>query len=178
VPSQFVVLDESKSEKHPILSVGGIIVNGDDIPEIERKWAAMKRAAGFSDRPVKYAMTWPDRSVRIHFMEQIGELRVRAVAALLEDFRPLRMKTKRETRSEAYVHLHAFEYVLQRLPESIYRDDTCAPNFVLFDHRDDFSSPPRTRSSAATSGSSRHVASRRLRALASYPACTWRRTVR
>lgn len=138
MPSQFVVLDESKSDKHPILSMGGIVVNGDDIPEIERRWASMTQATGLTERPVEYAMTWPNPAVRIHFMEQIGELPVRAVAALLEDFRPLRMKTKRETRSEFYVHVRAFDYVLQRLPESIFRDDTCAPNFVLLDHRDDF----------------------------------------
>jgi hypothetical protein len=138
MPSQFVVLDESKSEKHPILSVGGIVVNADDIPEIERQWASIKRATNFADRPMKYSMSWPNPAVRVHFMELIGGLPMRGVAALLEDFRPLRMKTKRETRSEYYVHARAFDYVLQRLPESIYRDDTCSPNFVLLDHRDDF----------------------------------------
>lgn len=137
MPSQFVVLDESKSEKHPILSVGGIVVRGDDIPEIERAWAAMKRASNLADRHVKYSMTWPDPAVRIHFMEQIGAPPLRAVAALLEDFRPDQMMDKRETRSEAYIHVEAFGYVLQRLPESIYRDETCSPNLVLFDDRDD-----------------------------------------
>jgi hypothetical protein len=48
------------------------------------------------------------------------------------------MKTRRETRSEFYVHVRAFEYVLQRLPESIFRDEACSPNFVVVDHRSDF----------------------------------------
>jgi hypothetical protein len=138
MPSQFVVLDESKSEKHPILSVGGIVVNADDIPEIEREWAAMKRATNLADRPVKYSMTWPNAALRIHLLGQIGRLPVRAIAALLEDFRPLRMNAKRETRAEAYVHLKAFEYVLQRLPEEVFHDSACVPNFVVLDHRSDF----------------------------------------
>jgi hypothetical protein len=138
MPSQFVVLDESKSEKHPILSVGGIVVNGDDIPEIERRWAQMKRATNLEGRPVKHSMTWPKPELRIYFMELIGQLPLKAVAALLEDFRPASMKLKKETRSEFYVHVVAFEYVLQRLPESIFRDRACAPNFVVVDHRSDF----------------------------------------
>jgi hypothetical protein len=140
MPSQLVVLDESKSSKHPIISVGGVAVELDRIVEVEAKWAEVKRTAGLGGRSVKYSMSWPERARRGELIGAIGTLPLRAVITLLEDFRPKRMKFSpdKEKRGERYVHLPAFEWVLQRLAEPLYGQPESHPHFVAFDLRDDF----------------------------------------
>jgi hypothetical protein len=120
VPSQLIVLDESKSNKHPIISVGGVAIELDHIVGIEASWDKAKSTAGLEGRAIKYSMTWPEQERRRDFIATIGEMTsLRAVIALLEDFRPGRMRfsTDKEKRSERYVHRRAFEWVLQRLAE-------------------------------------------------------------
>jgi hypothetical protein len=138
MPSQLVILDESKSDKHPIISVGGVAVELDRVGEVERRWEDGKRAVGLGGQPVKYSMTWPEPARRGELIALLGTLPLRAVVALLEDFRPTFFKLSKQRRGERYVHLHAFEWVLQRLAEPTYLQPGCAPHFVAFDYRADF----------------------------------------
>jgi hypothetical protein len=110
------------------------------IVEVESRWDEAKREAGLDGREVKYSMTWPDQKKRGELIRLIGELPVQAVIALLEDFRPKRIRLSRdkEKRGERYVHIRAFEWVLQRLAEPNYQQPDAAPHFVAFDLRDDF----------------------------------------
>jgi hypothetical protein len=137
--SSLAVLDESKSDKHPIISVGGFVCQLSDIPEIEERWRESKHLLGLGGRSsIKYSMSWAAPELRSDLINRLGDLPAKAVVALLEDFRPRSFKLRRETRAERYIHLPAFEYVLQRLVEGQYCAPGGGPHFVIFDHRDDF----------------------------------------
>jgi hypothetical protein len=139
---QLIVLDESKQSRHRILSVGGIVFDVADLAAIEADWAAARQAAGIeAGVAVKYSMSWPGGpEQRAKLLATIGELPVRAVISLLEDFRPLSMKAPgRATRKDAYIQSKAFEYTLQRLAGDLYVPaDDDGPHLVLIDGRDDF----------------------------------------
>jgi len=139
--SSLVVLDESKQRRHGILSVGGVVINLIDLPEVEARWTAARRAAKIGDgTPIKYSMTWPGGPAqRAELIGAAGGLPAKAVIALLEDFRPLGMKARKATRKDAYVQRHAFEWVLQRLAGDLFIDsEDAGPHFVMIDGRDDF----------------------------------------
>ncbi len=139
---RLIVLDESKQSRHRILSVGGIVVDLADLAAIEAKWATARRAAGIeAGTAVKYSMRWPaGPDQRAQLLATIGEMRIRAVIALLEDFRPPGMRIRKATRNDAYIQRHAFEYTLQRLAGDLYIPaDDDGPHLVMIDGRDDFS---------------------------------------
>jgi hypothetical protein len=139
VGSKLAVLDESSSDKHPIVSVGGFICEFDHLVAIEKRWRNDKRTLGLgSDTAVKYSMSWPDPRLRSKLIARIGDLPISGVVALLEDFRPKSFKLRKETRGERYIHLRAFEYVLQRLVAPQYCEPSSGPHLVIFDHRSDF----------------------------------------
>lgn len=136
-------LDESHRDKHhPILSVGGFVCDLADVPALESEWMNAKGALGLpSNKPIRYAMSWPDKAARLRLIERIPRLgvRVSAVAALLEDFRPKHYSMRREKRKDMYVQRRAFQYVLQRLPEPQYLPPGASgPHLVFADRHDDF----------------------------------------
>lgn len=134
-----VVLDESKSTKHPIMSVGGFVADYGDVSSIEEAWRSEKQALGLDPaEPVKYSMSWTDQLDRARLITAIGRLPITGVVALLEDFRPRSYRRRKETRSELYVHKRAFEYVLQRMVEPQYCKPGDGPHLVMFDHHDEF----------------------------------------
>jgi hypothetical protein len=137
--SRLAVLDESKSQHHPIISVGGFVAEMSDVGMIEDEWRRAKCEIGLDpERPIKYTMSWPDQANRGAMIATIGTLPVVVVVALLEDFRPARFGLRKQTRGELYIHRPAFEYVLQRLVEDQYCPADEGAHFVVFDHRDDF----------------------------------------
>jgi hypothetical protein len=142
MPSQLVVLDESKQSRHGILSVGGIVLNLADLPMAESEWAAARVKAGIEiGRPLKYSMRWPEGpDQRRVLITAIGRLPVRGVISLLEDFRPLRLKAPGQaTRKDSYVQRRAFEYTLQRLAGTLYLEEgDQGPHLLMIDGRDDF----------------------------------------
>jgi hypothetical protein len=139
VSSKLAILDESSSDKHPIVSVGGFVCEFDNVVAIEKRWRNAKRRLGLSSgTPVKYSMSWPEPRLRNELIACIGRLPVSGVVALLEDFRPRSFKLRKETRGERYIHLRAFEYVLQRLVAPQYCEPNSGPHLVVFDHRSDF----------------------------------------
>jgi len=138
-----VFLDESRRRKHhPILSVGGFVCDLAEIPRLESEWMNAKGALGLPPaEPVRYAMSWPDPADRLRLIERIPHLSIRlaAVAALLEDFRPKHFERKKATRKDMFVQRRAFEYVLQRLAEPQYLTPGApGPHLVFADHHDDF----------------------------------------
>lgn len=132
-------LDESKTEgRHRIISVGGFVVEAEQVSEVERRWRDGKTAVGLDPEvAVKHSGDGPDRELRSRLVELIGQLPIMAVIALLEDFRPDSLREDKRTRSELYIHKPAFEYVLQRLVTN-YFGAGGGPHFVSFDLRDDF----------------------------------------
>jgi hypothetical protein len=139
VSGAIAFLDESKAQgRHRIISVGGFVAELDRLPEVERRWRDGKAKLGLDpDGAIKHSGDWPDREIRSRLVEVIGGLPVQAVIALLEDLRPESLLHERATRSELYVHRHAFDYVLQRLATN-YFGAGGGPHFVAFDLRDDF----------------------------------------
>jgi hypothetical protein len=135
----FAYLDESKTQgHHRIISVGGFVVEAGQLGEIERRWRGGKAAVGLDpEKSVKHSGDWPDREPRSRLIETIGQLPIRAVIALLEDFRPKAFQKDKSKRSELYLHKPAFEYVLQRLVTN-YFGAGGGPHVVSFDLRDDF----------------------------------------
>lgn len=136
---KLVVLDESRSDKHPIISVGGFVAELADVPAIERRWRTAKEGLGLDPAAaVKYSQSWEERSHRSALIAAIGELPVAGVVALLEDFRPRTYKMRKETRGDLFIHRSAFEYVLQRLVAPQFCKPGEGPHVVVFDQRDDF----------------------------------------
>jgi hypothetical protein len=138
--STVTVLDESKQRRHGILSVGGIVLDLANLNEVEATWQDARLAAGIDSREhIKYSMSWPEGpQQRKQLIETIGRLPLKAVAALLEDFRPLRMKARKATRGDVYVQRRAFEWTLQRLAGGLFAADDSGPHIVMIDDRDDF----------------------------------------
>lgn len=139
--SKLIVLDESKQRRHHILSVGGVVAELSQLPDVEEIWRETRAEAGVeAGTAIKYSMSWsggPEQRARL--IAAIGELPVKAVIALLEDFRPLGMKTRKATRKDAYVHRRAFEWCLQRLAGDLYIGAAEeGPHLVMIDGRDDF----------------------------------------
>lgn len=64
---------------------------------------------------------------------------IQTLVVLLEDFRPLSMRLRKETRKDAYVHKQAFDYALQRIGRH-YTESVPGPHLVALDRRDDFAS--------------------------------------
>ena len=136
-----VFLDEGGSTSrrwHPILSVGGVMLDTDHLCEVEEIWRNAKRQHDLEGHDLRFGLKWPGGpKQRMEMIQVVGTLPLRAVAALLEDFRPLHMRVRKPTRADLYVHEDAFKYVLQRL---------CAPQYaasggnhmVVFDHGDHF----------------------------------------
>jgi hypothetical protein len=92
-------------------------------------------------KEVRYAMTWLDKADRLRLIERIPKLGVRlsAVAALLEDFRPEDLRQKKETRKDMFVQREAFAYVLQRLGQRQYLPaGDVGPHLVFVDRHSDF----------------------------------------
>jgi len=140
---RFVFLDESHTDAkwHRILSVGGVIVEAASVAEVESAWRDAKRDAGLAERDLKFSMTWPEGSgQRLRMIETIPTLPLEhAVVALLEDFRPTRMKLfDKEKRGDLYVHRGCFEYVLQRLCAPQYAPGPSGVHLVAFDNGDHF----------------------------------------
>jgi hypothetical protein len=153
--SRLIVLDESKQRRHGILSVGGVVIDLAALPAVEAGWAAARQAAGIADEmPIKYSMTWPGGPAqRAKLIAAVGGLPVKAVIALLEDFRPLNMKARKATRKDAYIQRHAFEWVLQRLAGELFIPaDESGPHLVLIDGRDDFNQFQEVYSSGYSDG--------------------------
>jgi hypothetical protein len=139
--SRLIVMDESKQRRHGILSVGGVVIDLDRLPEIEASWASAREKAGIAEGiPIKYSMAWPGGpEQRANLINAVGTLPVQAVISLLEDFRPLKMKARKATRKDAYVQLLAFEWVLQRLAGDLFVPvEDGGPHLVMIDGRDDF----------------------------------------
>jgi hypothetical protein len=139
---RLIVFDESKQRRHRILSVGGVVIDLANLTEIEASWEEARWAAGIeTGTPIKYSMTWPDGpEQRSHLIAAIGELPLKALVSLLEDFRPLGMKTRKATRKDAYIHRKAFEWALQRLAGELFVPPAeNGPHLVTIDGRDDFS---------------------------------------
>jgi hypothetical protein len=132
-----VILDESRAHKHPIMGVGGILVKLEDVPATEHRWNEVKAELGIEDISLKCSMSWPERSLRGEMIGLIADLPLRCVAVLLEDFRPLRLRLKKETRSDLYVYSRAFEWLLQRLASPLFKPTDDGPHMVVFDLRDD-----------------------------------------
>jgi hypothetical protein len=138
---RLIVFDESKQRRHRILSVGGVVIDLADLPEIEARWEAARQAAGIeTGTPIKYSMRWPGGpSQRAKLIAAIGELPLEALVSLLEDFRPLGMKARKATRKDASIHRRAFEYALQRLAGELFIPaEETGPHLVTIDGRDDF----------------------------------------
>jgi hypothetical protein len=138
---RLIVFDESKQRRHRILSVGGVVIDLADLPEIEARWEQARQAAGVeTGTPIKYSMKWPGGpSQRAQLIAAIGELPLLALVSLLEDFRPLGMKARKATRKDAYIHRRAFEYALQRLAGELFIPaEETGPHLVTIDGRDDF----------------------------------------
>jgi hypothetical protein len=136
-------LDEARRDRHhPILSVGGIVLPTDDWLALEEAWGHAKVRTGLDPaKAVRYADTWDDHTLRLPLIKQIPNLgvRLKAVAALLEDFRPEEMRQRKETRRDMYIQRWAFAYVLQRLAERQYLPRNASGPHVVFAHRhDDF----------------------------------------
>lgn len=137
--STITVLDESKHDRHGILSVGGFLVEAHNVPGIETLWRSTKMRLGLeADQRIKYSMSWENLETRCQLIEAAGTLPIRAVIALLEDFRPAGMRKFKLTRKDTYIHRRAYIYVLQRLVENLYTAPGEGPHFVAIDHRDDF----------------------------------------
>lgn len=132
--SRLVVLDESKNLKyHPLLAIGGIVVDLDQIRSVETSWV---RAKG-TDNPIKFSETPADRCRTL--FATIAAMPLQVLVCLLEDFRPYSMRLRGVTsRRDIYVYRYAFEYVLQRLSR---QSEVNSPGICLvaFDRRDDFS---------------------------------------
>jgi hypothetical protein len=139
---RLIVLDESKHRRHGILSVGGIVIDLSDLPTVEAGWEAARRAAGIeTGAAIKYSMRWPGGpEQRAPLIAAIGRLPLRGAIALLEDFRPLRMKTPgKATRKDSYIQCKAFEWVLQRFAGELFIPAAeTGPHLVMIDGRDDF----------------------------------------
>jgi hypothetical protein len=137
--AEVAFLDESKTPgRHRIISVGGFVAEATDIPAIEQIWRDGKESAGLDpDKPIKHSGDWPDQEPRTRLIELIGGMPIRAVIALLEDFRPDSYQQVKRLRSELFIHKPAFDYVLQRLASIYFKSE--GPHFVSFDLRDDFS---------------------------------------
>jgi hypothetical protein len=138
-------LDESRRKTyHPILSVGGFVCDLADVPALEAAWGEAKADVGLApDADIRYAMSWEDPACRLRLIERIPKLGVRllAVAALLEDFRPQGMKEQKGTRKDIFIQKRAFEYVLQRLGEPQYLGGGGpGPHLVFADRHPDFKS--------------------------------------
>lgn|GEM_PF-2487909 len=138
---QFIVLDESKQSRHGILAFGGVVVDTDELPTVETEWRSARKSAGIkTGEALKYSMHWTGgREQRAELITAIGDLPIQAVIALLEDFRPLRMKARKATRKDSYIYREAFKYVLQRLAgDLLIPVDDHGPHLVMIDGRDDF----------------------------------------
>jgi hypothetical protein len=94
VGSKLIVLDESKQRRHRILSVGGVVAELSDLPDLEEIWREAREEAGVeAGTAIKYSMNWPGGpGQRAKLIDTVGQLPLKAVIALLEDFRPLGMK--------------------------------------------------------------------------------------
>jgi hypothetical protein len=126
-----------QSEQAPDHGVGGILVELDEVSAIEDRWNEAKMRVGMGQSAVKYSMSWPDRVQRGELIASIGELPLRCAAVLLEDFRPMRLKLRKDTRSDIYVYARAFEWLLQRLASPLFCPASKGPHIVVFDLRDD-----------------------------------------
>ena len=62
---------------------------------------------------------------------------MRAVIALLEDFRPESYQQDKAKRKDLYILRSAFEYVLQRIATN-YLTDPTGPHYVIYDYRSDW----------------------------------------
>jgi hypothetical protein len=136
-------VDESHlTRHHPILGVGGFVIDGRAERSLEKNWRRAKRGLGLDPfAPVRYARSWEDKAKRLPLIQEIPRLEVpvKAVAALLEDSRPPRMREEKKTRKDMYVHKEALGYVLQRLSQPQYFDgDADGPHRVVIDQHDDF----------------------------------------
>jgi hypothetical protein len=154
VSSKLIVLDESAQRRHGILSVGGIVLSLSDLQVIEKRWHAERAAAQVpDDLPLKYSMSWPGGPTqRSQLIEAIGQLPLKAVIALLEDFRPLGMRVRKATRSDAYIHRLAFEWTLQRFIDNFLDGDGQGTHLVMLDRRNDFSDFEEIYARAYSSG--------------------------
>jgi hypothetical protein len=135
--SRLAVLDDCKEAKcHPILAVGGLVVDVEELAAVEQRWFDGKRAAGFEpERPVKFADAAPE--VCRELFGVIGGMPIQALAVLLEDFRPAWMRLPSlSTRRDIYVYRQAFEYALQCLSKQ-FTQGSPGPHLVAFDQRDD-----------------------------------------
>jgi len=151
---KLVVLDESHQTKHhPILSVGGIIVDHARVPEIETAWREAKAAVGLGpEQAVKFSESWNEPRQRADLFCRIAELPISCLITLLEDFRPMGMKLRKETRKDLYIHGRAFEYVLQRLVGVQFIAAGGGPHLVAIDRRDDAKELHETYSSHYRTG--------------------------
>lgn len=108
--------------------------------EVEEAWRQAKDQRGLASTNLKFAMTWPEGSAqRLEMIEVISSLPLKqGVVALLEDFRPKRMKLMdKEKRGDLYVHRGCFDYVLQRLRAPQYEPGN-GIHIVAFDHGNHF----------------------------------------
>jgi hypothetical protein len=134
-------LDESKQRRNRILSVGGVVAELADLPDVEEIWREAREEVGITPgTAIKYSMSWPGGpGQRARLIATIGQLPLKAVIALLEDFRPLGMRARKATRKDAYIQRRAFEWSLQRLAGDLYSDAAeQGPHLVMIDSRDDF----------------------------------------
>ena len=139
--SKLIVFDESKQRRHRILSVGGVVAELSDLPDLEEIWREAREEAGVeAGTAIKYSMNWPGGpGQRAKLIATVGQLPLKAVIALLEDFRPLGMKARKATRKDSYIQRRAFEWSLQRLAGNLYIDVAEeGPHLVMIDGRDDF----------------------------------------
>jgi hypothetical protein len=139
--SKLIVFDESKQRRHRILSVGGVVAELSDLPDLEEIWREAREEAGVeAGTAIKYSMNWPGGpEQRAKLIATVGQLPLKAVIALLEDFRPLGMKARKATRKDSYIQRRAFEWSLQRLAGDLYIDVAEeGPHLVMIDGRDDF----------------------------------------
>ncbi|SEH16315.1 hypothetical protein [Thermoleophilum album] len=136
--SRLAVLDDCKETKcHPIFAVGGLVVDLEKLADVEQQWLDGKTSAGLQpDRHLKFANAAPE--VCRALFGVIGRMPIQALAVLLEDFRPRRMRLPSSTtRRDIYVYRQAFEYALQRLSRQ-FTEGSPRPHLVAFDQRDDF----------------------------------------
>ena len=93
-----------------------------DLPDVEEIWREAREEAGVeTGTAIKYSMNWPGGpEQRAQLIATVGQLPLKAVIALLEDFRPLGMKARKATRKDAYIQRRAFEWSLQRLAGELY----------------------------------------------------------
>ena len=99
-----VFLDESRRERHhPILSVGGFVCDLSGLTRLESRVDEREGGLGIrpTSRPLRGYLAGPGCPAPL--IEQIPALRVRlsAVAALLEDFRPQHLKGKEAKEGDA-----------------------------------------------------------------------------